>query len=40
MPHRAITPLTRSRARSLRSEMTDAEARIWFHIRAHRLDGA
>ncbi|MDO9412699.1 MAG: DUF559 domain-containing protein [Pseudolabrys sp.] len=20
--------------------MTDAEARIWFHIRAHRLDGA
>ena len=40
MPHRAISPLARSRARSLRSGMTDAEARIWSRIRAHRLDGA
>ena len=40
MPHRAIPVRNRSNARSLRSTMTEAEKRIWFHIRAHRLNGA
>jgi very-short-patch-repair endonuclease len=40
MPHRAIPPRNRSNARSLRSTMTEAEKRIWFHLRAHRLNGA
>ena len=39
MPHRAIPIRNRSHARSLRSTMTDAEKRIWFRLRAHRLNG-
>jgi very-short-patch-repair endonuclease len=27
-------------ARSLRQQMTDAERRLWRHLRAHRLEGA
>jgi very-short-patch-repair endonuclease len=26
-------------AKALRARMTDAEALLWFHLRAHRLDG-
>ena len=40
MPHRTIPIRNRSRARSLRSTMTEAEKRIWFRLRAHRLNGA
>src|SRR6266478_1697173 len=40
MPHRAIPVRNRSNARSLRSTMTEAEKRIWFRLRAHRLNGA
>ena len=40
MPHRKIPIPNRSHARSLRSTMTEAEKRIWFHLRAHRLNGA
>jgi very-short-patch-repair endonuclease len=40
MPHRAIPAGNRSNARSLRSTMTEAEKRIWFRLRAHRLNGA
>ena len=39
MPHRAVSNRSRSRARSLRSDMTAAENRIWSRLRAHRLDG-
>ena len=40
MPHRAIPVRNRSNARSLRNTMTEAEKRIWFRLRAHRLNGA
>ncbi len=40
MPHRAIPVRNRSRAKSLRSTMTEAEKRIWFRLRPHRLNGA
>lgn len=29
----------RENAKSLRSNMTDAEARLWYHLRAHRFMG-
>jgi very-short-patch-repair endonuclease len=29
----------RQHARSLRSQQTDAEARLWYHLRAHRFLG-
>jgi very-short-patch-repair endonuclease len=34
------TPTLRSRARSLRRELTDAEHIIWSALRAHRMNGA
>jgi very-short-patch-repair endonuclease len=37
--HRVISDKAFSRARSLRSNMTDAELRLWTRLRAHRLDG-
>jgi very-short-patch-repair endonuclease len=37
--HRTVFPLQRSRAKNLRHQMTDAEARLWTALRAHRLDG-
>ncbi|MGE3150151.1 MAG: endonuclease domain-containing protein [Pseudorhodoplanes sp.] len=40
MPHRKVPDRVRAHARSLRSEMTDAEGRIWFRLRAHRFQGA
>jgi len=30
---------TKSRARKLRHDMTEAEKRLWKHLRAHRLQG-
>jgi very-short-patch-repair endonuclease len=29
--------MKRARAKQLRSEMTDAERRLWYHLRAHRF---
>src|SRR5258705_13086654 len=40
MPHRAVSPMQRTRARVLRSDMTDAEHKIWQRLRAHRFQGA
>ncbi len=37
--HRDVSPLHRSRAKNLRRTMTDAESRLWYALRAHRLDG-
>lgn len=37
--HRAVPKVNRGHARRLRREMTDAETRLWFALRAHRLDG-
>jgi very-short-patch-repair endonuclease len=37
--HRPVTLLNRSRAKSMRSEITDAERVLWMQLRAHRLDG-
>jgi len=31
---------TRKFAKSLRSNMTDAERKLWFHLRSHRLKGS
>jgi very-short-patch-repair endonuclease len=39
MTHRDIPALQRSRARSLRRNMTDAEHRLWYRLRAHRFGG-
>jgi very-short-patch-repair endonuclease len=37
--HRPVTGLSRFRAKSMRSKMTDAERALWIRLRAHRLDG-
>ena len=37
MPHAAISHKKRIFAKRLRSEMTDAEAKLWADLRAHRL---
>jgi very-short-patch-repair endonuclease len=37
--HRPVTPLNRSRAKSMRAEMTEAERALWMQLHAHRLDG-
>jgi very-short-patch-repair endonuclease len=39
MPHSAVSPLLRSRAKSLRQTMTRAETLLWRYIKAHRIDG-
>ncbi|WP_244670209.1 endonuclease domain-containing protein [Rhodoplanes elegans] len=35
-----VTPKMRARSRALRQDMTDAERKLWFALRAHRLGGA
>jgi very-short-patch-repair endonuclease len=35
-----LTEKTRTRARELRRNLTDAERIIWYGVRAHRLNGA
>jgi very-short-patch-repair endonuclease len=37
--HRAVSPVHRGRAKTLRHQMTDADTRLWSALRAHRLDG-
>jgi very-short-patch-repair endonuclease len=37
--HQPVSALNRSRAKSMRSEMTNAERVLWLQLRAHRLDG-
>jgi len=39
MPHRNIPNQNRRNAKALRSNMTEAEKRLWRVIRAHRLEG-
>ena len=39
MPHTPPPPSNRSRARSMRKRMTDAELKLWNEVRAHRLMG-
>ncbi|HEY5305959.1 MAG TPA: endonuclease domain-containing protein [Pseudolabrys sp.] len=34
-----MSSVNRGRAKALRHQMTDAESRLWFALRAHRLDG-
>ncbi|MEC9246720.1 DUF559 domain-containing protein [Nitratireductor rhodophyticola] len=38
-PHRHVPPLNRANARRMRRAMTEAEARLWNELRAHRLMG-
>ncbi len=33
------SPLTYARAKRLRREMTEAERRLWYHLRGNRLNG-
>ncbi len=39
MPHSIVAKLTRSNAKRMRKSMTDAEAKLWQELRAHRLEG-
>ena len=39
MPTRKLPEPTKSNARALRREMTDAESKLWYHLRAHGLAG-
>ena len=39
MPLRKLPKRTRSNAKTLRSNMTEAEKRLWQVLRAHRLEG-
>jgi very-short-patch-repair endonuclease len=39
MPHEEVSKRLRSNARRLRSDMTEAEKKLWQMIRAHRLEG-
>lgn len=39
MPHAVVPPRNRSRAKSMRRKMTDAELKLWNELRAHRLMG-
>jgi very-short-patch-repair endonuclease len=39
MPHRKVPKQKRLNARALRSDMTDAERKLWYRLRAHRLNG-
>jgi very-short-patch-repair endonuclease len=38
-PRWKLTEKTRTRARELRRNLTDAERIIWYGVKAHRLDG-
>src|SRR5690242_15841472 len=38
-PRWTLTDKTRTRARELRRNLTDAERIIWYGVRAHRLNG-
>jgi very-short-patch-repair endonuclease len=40
MPHRNVPKQKRSSARMLRSNMTDAERKLWYRLRARRFNGA
>lgn len=40
MPHRRTTPAILDNARQLRQSQTDAEAKLWQHLRSHQLLGA
>jgi len=39
MPHAAIPESKKRRAKSFRREMTGAERKLWYALRAHRFDG-
>ena len=38
--HRPVSDIRRARAKSLRRDMTEAERRLWYWLRAHRFHGA
>jgi hypothetical protein len=37
--HKRTTPKVFARAKELRCQMTPAEAKLWIHLRAHRMRG-
>ena len=39
MPHSEVSNITRSSAKRMRKDMTDAEVKLWQELRAHRLEG-
>jgi very-short-patch-repair endonuclease len=40
MPHSEVLPRQLGLARRLRSSMSEAEKKLWYHLRAHRFCGA
>jgi len=40
MPHSKVSPRQLASARRLRGSMSEAEKRLWYHLRAHRFCGA
>jgi very-short-patch-repair endonuclease len=38
MPHKRTTPKVFKRAKKLRQDQTEAEAKLWSYLRAHRLE--
>jgi very-short-patch-repair endonuclease len=40
MPHSEESPRLLGSARKLRNAMSEAEKRLWYHLRAHRFCGA
>ena len=39
MTHYSVSPKNRTNARKMRSQLTDAELKLWNELRAHRLMG-
>jgi very-short-patch-repair endonuclease len=39
MPHRSVPPTNRRFGKAMRQCMTDAEARLWLHLRKPGIDG-
>ena len=39
MPHAAVSPQQRTRAKSLRRTLTRAETLLWRYLKAHHIDG-
>src|ERR1700733_13735382 len=39
MPHAAVSPRQRNRAKQLRQTMTRAETLLWRYLKANRIDG-
>ena len=39
MPHRSVLPMNRRFSKAMRQRMTEAEARLWLHLRKAGIEG-